>query len=88
MPTAPLAPPALALDVRPVGRLLDGRFVPLGPWFPPPGPAGLVLWRPGEEPAFAWAAGTLRREGRGWRFEGEAEDAWVVLCVGAPALGF
>ena len=88
MPTFPLVPPDLPLDVRPTARLTRGLFVPLGPWFPAEGRVGLVLWRPEEDPAFAWAPGRLRREGRGWRFEGPETEGWVVLCVGAAALGF
>lgn len=87
MPTPPLVVSCSPLEIEPIGRLAAGRLEPLGPWFPPEGPLGLVLWRPGEAPAFAWAPGLARRDGRGWRFEG-AGEGWIVLCVGAPALGF
>jgi hypothetical protein len=75
--------PPLRLEVQPLARLhADGRLVLEGPDFPPEGPLLLVLWRPGERPAFALHPATHRRG----RVEPGAE-AWVVLWVPAGALG-
>lgn len=89
-------PPPLRYDVRPLARLHpNGYLETCGPGFPAPGPALLVLWRPGEDPAFeaarvrlarGAAKGTLRVEG-----EAPPREAWVVLwsagSTGAPGEG-
>lgn len=78
------APPRFPLDVHPLARLhADGRLELLQAAFPPFGRIVLTLWRPGEDPAFRAVVGTVVR---GWRWEGPAEDAWVVcwLAVGDP----
>ena len=84
MPIAPLArlAPALRLDVRPLGRLhADGRLEWDVGVLAPPGRCRLVLWRPGEEPAFRAVAGVLGSRGAG--FEPPGAEGWVVL-VDAP----
>lgn len=76
MPIASLRafPPPLRLDVEALARLhTDGRLELLGPAFPPEGALALVLWRPGERPAFRLRAVTLRA-GR----VAPGESAWVV----------
>lgn len=87
MPTVSLRrfldPPRL--EVAPLARLhADGRLELLGPEFPAEGPAILVLWRPGERPAFLLHRATIRR---GWRAEGPSAAGWVVLWSPAGALG-
>jgi hypothetical protein len=66
------------MEVEPLARLhADGRLAFEGPGFPPPGPARLVLWRPGERPAFALHD---VRIGPGFRASPGAEG-WIVLWV-------
>lgn len=80
-----LPPRPLPLEVRPLARLVDGRFfLETSAFLPPEGPCLLVLWRPGEVPQFTHAAGRLARASHGWRFEGAAVEGWVVLHVPAP----
>lgn len=77
--------PRFPLEIHPLARLhRDGRLELLQAAFPPFGRLALTLWRPGEDPAFRGVTGSLAR---GWRWEGPAEDAWVVcwLAVGDPA---
>lgn len=86
MPTGTLRdyPPPLKLEIQPIARLhADGRLVLEGPEFPPEGRVMLVLWRPGQRPAFALHAASVRR---GWRAEPGAEG-WIVLWVAEGDLG-
>lgn len=97
MPTLPLrafAPPP-KFEIHPVARLAeDGRLVPEPLFLPAPGPCLLVVWRPGEEPAFHAARGLLRREaGNGWRlapapgFAGHVVLWMPEAAPGAPGEG-
>lgn len=88
MPTGILrrALPRSPLDIHPLARLHpDGRIELLQPAFPPLGRVRLVLWRPGEDPAFGVEDGRVEP---GWRWSGAARDAWVVwwVAVGDPTL--
>lgn len=97
VPTPPLrvfAPP-LKFEVHPVARLReDGWLVVEALFLPAPGPCLLVVWRPGEEPAFQAVRGALRREAGGrWRLtDRPAVAGHVVLWLpeaapGAPGEG-
>lgn len=74
-------PPRFPLDVHPLGRLAGGFLELSQPAFPALGPSWLVLWHPGEEPAFSVARGRIARQGARWRFDGPASEGWVVLWV-------
>lgn len=76
MPTVSLRafPPPLRLDVEALARLhADGRLELLGPGFPPSGAVVLVLWRPGDRPAFQIHHARVERG-----FARPGVDAWVV----------
>lgn len=72
------SPPRFPLDIHPLARLEDGRLELLTAAFPPLGPVRLVLWCPGEEPAFALVAGRIAQ---GWEWRGGPAEGWVVLWV-------
>jgi len=77
-------PPPLRFEVQPLARLsAEGRLDLLGAEFPPEGDLVLVLWRPGERPAFALHQAKLQRGGRAT----PGADAWVVLWAPAGAIG-
>lgn len=79
--TPPLSPrpPRHPLEVHPLARLhADGRIELLTGAFPALGPARLILWHPGEDPAFASVAGRIEA---GWRWVGPREEGWVVLWI-------
>ena len=85
VPTLRAFPPPLRLEVPPLARLReDGSLDACSPWLPFEGPCLLVLWRPGEEPGFEAARGALRRQGGGWRFDGQARPGWVILQAAVP----
>lgn len=74
--------PSLPWDVQPLARLYeDGRLEPEGPAWPAEGRTLLVLWAPGEAPAFRLAFATVRRVRGGWRAWGAGAAGWVVLWV-------
>lgn len=90
MATPPLTgfPRPLPWDVRPIGQLRADGFVDwaTGAW-PPEGATLLLVWCPGEEPAFRHALGRLVRVGRATRFvpdEGRVRAGWVVLAAPWP----
>lgn len=70
-----------------MGRLEGGVLTVEGAAWPPAGACVLVLWRPGEQPAFEVLSGALRREGRVWRWEGEPVEGWVVAWARVSGLG-
>lgn len=75
------APPRFPLEIHPLARLhADGRLDLAGAAFPPVGPARLVLWRPGGDPAFSVVEGRVER---GWRWTGPGGEAFVVCWVSA-----
>ncbi|HVM45076.1 MAG TPA: hypothetical protein VM582_03985, partial [Candidatus Thermoplasmatota archaeon] len=79
--TRPLRPPPPRhpLEVHPLARLhAHGWLELLQSAFPPHGPLTLVLWRPGEEPAFCALAGRVEA---GWRWVGPPAEGWVVLWL-------
>lgn len=78
----------LRLDVQPLARLhFDGRLDLEGPAWPPEGDLLLVLWRPGEAPAFLAVVARVERDGAGWRAEALGAEGWVVLWIPPRGLG-